>query len=71
MSTRIHGNPVWPTIIDVAQEVPDLLIGVFGGGLGGEIRESAGDMAANHLGQAFAPVITKSCEELCQPCRRF
>jgi RHS repeat-associated protein len=71
MSTRIHGNPVWPTIFDVAQEVPDLIGGLFRGSLGQEIRESGGDMAVDHLGQALAPVITKSCEELCRPCRNF
>jgi RHS repeat-associated protein len=71
MSTRIHGNPVWPTIIDVAQEIPTVIEGLFSGNLGGEIKETAGDLAGDHLGQALAPVITKSCEELCRPCRNF
>jgi len=72
MSTRIHGGmPVWPTLFSVAQEIPTVIGGLFGGNFGGELRESAGDMATNHLGQALAPVITKSCEELCQPCRNF
>jgi RHS repeat-associated protein len=71
MSTRIHGNPVWPTVFGVAQEIPSLIGAAFSGTLREEIRETAGDMAVNHMGQALAPVITKSCEELCRPCRNF
>jgi len=63
------GNPIWPTIFSVGQEVPPLIRGAFEGDFRSELNESAGDLAADIFGQASAVIIWKSCKELCTQCR--
>jgi len=70
MSIRIHGgDPRWPTIVSVGIEVPSLVVeGIIKGNLRREVNESAGDLAADALGQAGGYIFWKSCVEVCKQC---
>ena len=72
MSTRIHlGNPVMATGFSVVQEVPTLVRGAVNGQFRREIRDSAGDLAADYFGQFVAYAIWRSCKEICDQCPGF
>jgi RHS repeat-associated protein len=70
MSTRIHGFiPIWPTIASVEQETGGLALGILRGTFRDDLRDSAGDLAADFNGQAAAAVFWRSCQTLCANCQ--
>ena len=72
MSVRIHlGDPEVATVASVGQEIPTLIQGAVTGTFGKELKESAGDVAADIKGQMAAFTIWKSCKELCDQCQGF
>lgn len=69
MSSRIHGfNPFWPTAASVEQEAMGLAHGLVTGTLRTTVIDSIGDLAADFHGQAVAPLIWRSCKDLCAEC---
>lgn len=72
MSIRIHtGNPIVATGFSVVQEAPTLAEGAVSGHFGREVRDTVGDLVANHYGQFSAFAIWKSCKEVCEQCPSF
>jgi RHS repeat-associated protein len=70
MSMRLHlGNPVIPTIISAAQEVPTILM--YEKSFADELSQSYGDMQANFHGQNVAYKVWRWCEELCKECPNY
>jgi RHS repeat-associated protein len=72
MSTRIHlGSPVAVMPFNITQELPTLAQGAVSGHFRREVRDTVGDLTANHFRQFSAFAIWKSCKELCDLCPSF
>jgi len=72
MSVRIHlGGATMSTVFSLGQEALNLTQAVPFGNLRSELRDSAGDLAADNFGQFVAFAIWKSCKELCDQCPSF
>ncbi len=68
MSARIHlGNPMWPAISSVVQEVPQIINSISSRDRD-QLADSADDLMADSYGYQRAPMIWRSCYAICNEC---